>query len=119
MIERTITVVWNGTDWRDKTTGVLIEGLAPPMGDRLIGGEPQFVEAGRFKTLHPTHEEVQQMIDDAFQKRVIPDLPPYMMSGDWLVSYKWLQREGDYRQSRIDDLQRQINQLQRPWWKKL
>jgi len=65
-----------------------------------------------------TREEVQQMIDDAFRQRIIPESPPYMMNGDWLVTYEWLRREGDYRQSRIDDLQYQVNQMRRPWWKR-
>lgn len=50
--------------------------------------------------------------------RTIPEYPHYFMNGHWIVTYEWLRRESDYRQSQIADLQHQIQELKsRRWWK--
>lgn len=131
MITRTVVVQWDKETecWRNQQTGVTVTGVAKPGSyedtfiDSVVPLVPRIEPTpGAMYGYSPhtiTRGEVQAMIDDAFKQRVIPEAPPYMMDGRWLVTYEWLRREGDYRQSRIDDLQRQVEQLKaRRWWKR-
>lgn len=129
MITKRVTLQWDEENecWRDQMTGVLVTGYSAPQPD------PQFVKAGHGTFIpeqnHPfdksftvTYEQVQRMISDAFDQRVIPEHPHYFIEDHRIVTYAWLKREGDLRKSHIDNLQYQIDRLHReinkPWWKR-
>lgn len=116
----TRTIYWNesASGWYDLKTDVYVGNLDPPQDSYPEDVQPEGWYHPFDKSYAVTYEQVQKMIADAFMQRVIPEVPPYMMDGDWLVTYKWLQREGDYCQSSINELQRQVEELKsRRWWK--
>ena len=70
---KTVTLVWDGVDWRDKETGVLVTGvqrLYEPEQVRLHNGAVVAESAHPFdKSFAVTYEQVQQMIDQALSTR--------------------------------------------------
>lgn len=62
-IKKTVTVVWDGANWRDQETGVLVTGVLPP--HPVVQG----IASHPFdKSFTVTYEQVQKMIADAIEQ---------------------------------------------------
>ena len=83
-ITKTITVVWDGVDWRDKT-GVKIIGVVPPVHNMQDIAEQGEAHHPFDKSYTVTYEQVRKMINDAFEQRVTPQYPHYFVEHEWLV----------------------------------
>ncbi len=108
----TRVIVWTGQRWVDQETGVFASNLGPPAGAIAT----IFPETPYFDSDITTRQQVQAMIDEAFQQRIAGGSNlHYFVNDNLLVSY------GDYRSlvNRIQELHERLFYIEhkRPWYK--
>ena len=121
MITKQVVLQWDedGECWHDQETGVQVTGVADP--DTSI---PQFVEAGhRSLTSNriATYEQVQQMIDDAFQRRIVGGSTLHYfadpLDDNLIVPYSYHLSLSNRIAALHDRLMLIENEDKRTWWK--
>lgn len=145
MAVKTIELVWSGTHWCDRITGVKIpDGIYPPPDQQAeaIGttleewaGVPSQSNHHPFdKSFAVTYEQVQKMIDDAFRNRTYQTpyfAGPFDDSGNMLITFAslrsalWrsLDEHGyDAKIKMLNDIiyrfDKRLERIERPWYKR-
>jgi len=113
-IERTVVWIESAQDWYDKETDVRIGNLTP---NDIIA--PLQENHHPFdKSFYVTYEQVQKLIDEAFERRTIPNHPVYWFEADWLVTYGWHADLARQMGNKTTELEQRIARLERPWWRR-
>jgi len=139
-ITKTVTLAWDGVAWYDKETQTKVTGVLPPypMDSAEYSGEcvvaPDPYNPGKFRNVskpvqivddHPfdksssvTYEQAQKMIDDTIKQRSVPKQLMYFVEGDWLITYAYYRETAQSLSREINRLERRIECLERPWWRR-
>lgn len=130
-VTKTVKLNWDGANWRDAETSVLVTGVLPPYpvdsqkysGEWVQASEPvQFAEGGQpFKHESFSADQrvtIQEMIEKTIVRRSVPKQFMYFVEGDWLITYAYHRDTVQALSHEINQLERRIARLERPWWKR-
>ena len=121
-IVKKVTLVWDGVDWRDQETGVLVTGVRRPYElddvqthDGTVVAEPHHPFD---KSFHVTYEQVQKMIADALQQRAAKTHMYFEQGPEQIVTIAYHREAIGMFSHEMNQLERRIANLERPWWKR-
>lgn len=118
-ITKTVTLIWDGVDWRDQETGILVGGV-----QRLYEAIQANTDAPSQPNTHPfdksfhvTYEQVAKMIADALYQRAAKTHMYFDQGPDQIVTVSYHRETIENISHEINQLERRITNLERPWWK--
>lgn len=126
-ITKTITLVWDGVGWRDQETNFPItgvkllwvpDGMVEKAYDPNMPSRPEEHHHPFDKSFHVTYEQVQKMIADALQQRAAKTHMYFEQGPEQIVTVAYHREAIGMFSHEINQLERRIANLERPWWKR-
>jgi hypothetical protein len=72
----------------------------------------------RSEVIEIVREQARSVAEIVLGEHTIPAFPAYFMNTHWLVTYEWLAYERNTLTQCMNDLERRIAKLERPWWRR-
>ena len=120
-ITKTVTLVWDGVDWRDQETGVLIEGvrrIGDPSNAVSFYNATVPIDKSMDPDVRAAYEQVQKMIADVLYQRAAKTHMYFEQGPDQIVTVAYHREDIGNLVFEINQLTRRLAKLEKPWWKR-
>jgi hypothetical protein len=110
VIQKVVTLKWDGFKWRDALTGVTVTGVGPPSEIYMHGDQ-----APSQPNISLTIATVQAMIDQSIDDRILSASSDVSKSSGLLITYDWHRKDMIALRQEISDFRKKVVQS---WWKR-
>lgn len=129
MAQITRLVYWNESagGWYDVETDVSVKNMTAPIDKEGGADLPDPIPRGTGGEMNEPlmHSEIREIVREearavalqVLAERTIPPYPNYFFNSDWIVTYDWMHDADQALHTRINELEKKVACLSRPWWR--